>query len=93
MVLRNEVDAWQYYSTKRFRCPSCGAVSPVLADDVIIGGSDFLFNQCPTCEAFILIDNSDITLAREVVGFMAFSSMQEALTAVIELSETNGLTN
>src|SRR6476659_9441967 len=82
MTVRIEVDAQEYYRSKRFRCPSCTTVSTVSADAKVVRGSDFLFDLCEPCGMTIVIDNSDATLARGKVGFMAFPSQVEALMAV-----------
>jgi len=86
MTPRIEVDAQEYYRSKRFRCPSCAAVSIVSTDDYrLVRGSDFLFDLCEPCGKTILIDNSDATLARGKVGFMAFPSLVEATSAANEM--------
>lgn len=85
MTLRIEVDAQEYYRSGRFRCPSCAAVSVVSGDDLAIRGADFLFDLCEPCGMTIVIDNSDATLARGKVGFMAFPSLIEAHMALGEI--------
>jgi hypothetical protein len=83
MTLRIEVDAQEYYRSKRFRCPSCAAVSVVSApDDRAVRATDFGFDRCEPCGMVIVVENSRATLARGKVAFMAFPSVIEAISAV-----------
>ena len=83
MTLRIEVDAQEYYRSKRFRCPSCAGVSVVSApNDQAVLATTFAFDRCEPCGMVIVIENSRATLARGKVAFTAFPSLIEAVSAV-----------
>ena len=58
-AFQSEISPATFYRSQNIECPKCHATFQLSADQQTIWASTVLFDQCPYCEATIIIDMAD----------------------------------